>query len=318
MIANAAFVDAPATMPFVNPNLVQQLATELEEKGAVRMPTLLSAATLHNMQEQFARRLQHLRWNNCDGYERSERYRLMVQDVLTLDQGFVDLALHPLVKAVLDQYLGPHYELCEAKGWQSLRTLKDFHGWHGDMWYDQTKMAGRIPREVKLAYYLSDVKSGAFQYITGSHGKVAPFHLGRSDVEKLPLDRMVEFLGPAGEAVLFDTSGIHRQGIPILEPRRAVFYNYHDPDVPLQTEDVEYYRYHPLLLNAAFLGNLSQDDCRILGFGNKANYQPGFARKSSHPRFQRLFENLFTANIRVGDFTSKAWNKLSRLLGMHR
>lgn len=129
--------------------------------------------------------------------------------------------------------LGPRYELCEAKGWQSLRTLKDFHGWHGDMWYDQTKVAGSIPREVKLAFYLSDVKSGAFQYITGSHGKTTPHHLQRGEVQDLPMERMVEFLGAAGSAVLFDTSGIHRQGIPILEPRQAVFYNYHDPDVPL-------------------------------------------------------------------------------------
>ena len=40
---------------------------------------------------------------------------------------------------------------------------------------------------------------------------------------------------------MFDSSCIHRQGIPILEPRQAVFYNYHDPSVPLQPEDVEEY-----------------------------------------------------------------------------
>jgi hypothetical protein len=316
MIANATFEDALTTTPFVEPALVQKLVRELEEKGAVRMPMLLSPKSLRNMQVQFARRLQHLRWNNCDGYERSERYRLMVPDVLTLDQGFVDLALHPLVKAVLDQYLGTRYELCEAKGWQTQRTLKDFHGWHGDMWYDQTKVTGPLPREVKLALYLSDVQSGAFQYITGTHGKAAPYHLTRQEQDALPMDKMVKFLGPAGSAVLFDTSGIHRQGIPILEPRQAVFYNYHDPDVPLQADDVEYYRYHPLLLNAAFLGNLSQHDCRILGFGNKTNYQPDFVRKCSHPRLQRWFERLFTANIRVSDFTSKAWGKLRRVVGL--
>ena len=79
-------------------------------------------------------------------------------------------------------------------------------------------------------------------------------------------------MGPAGSAFLFDTSGTHRQGVPMLEPRQAVFYNYHDPDVPLQQEDIDYYRYHPLLLNAAFLGGLSPEDQRILGFGNKTNY----------------------------------------------
>ena len=116
MIANAECMDSLTTASFVDSILVRKLASELEENGAVRLPTLLPANTLRNMQDQFARRLQHMRWNNCDGYERSERYRLMVQDALTLDQGFVDLALHPLVKAVLDEYLGTRYELCEAKG----------------------------------------------------------------------------------------------------------------------------------------------------------------------------------------------------------
>ncbi len=119
-------------------------------------------------------RLQHMRWNNCDGYERTERFRIMVQDVLTLAQGFVDLPLHPLVRAVLNEYLGSTYELCEAKGWLSLPTSRDFHGWHGDEWYDQDQVRGSIPREIKLALYLTDVRSGAFQYIKGTHRRQAP------------------------------------------------------------------------------------------------------------------------------------------------
>jgi hypothetical protein len=316
MSADAALLDPPsATAAGVDADLVRRLLAELEQNGAVRMPPLMSAPALGAMQEQFSRRLRNLRWNDSAGYERTERYRLMVQEVLTLDQGFIDLALHPLVKAVLDRYLGPRYELCEAKGWESLPTRKDFHGWHGDMWYDQAKAGGRIPREVKLGFYLSDVNSGAFQYITGSHGQQIPHHLQRPEVERLPMERMAEFLGRAGTAVLFDTSGIHRQGIPILEPRRAIFFNYHDPDVPLQAEDVEYYRYHPLLLNAAFLGNLSGHDCRILGFGSKSNYQAAHVRKLSHPRLQRFFEGIFAANLLISDVSSKVWAKLRRTIG---
>ena len=40
------------------------------------------------------------------------------QDVTA--QGFVDVALHPLVQAVVRAYVGPDYALCEAKGWRSL------------------------------------------------------------------------------------------------------------------------------------------------------------------------------------------------------
>lgn len=310
----ALFNPAAPTAGGVDPSVVASLTEALEVDGAVRLPSLVPDGVLREMQQAFASRLQHLRWNNGDGYERTERLRLMVQDVLTLAQGFVDVALHPLVKAVLNEYLGSSWSLCEAKGWQSLPTKRDFHGWHGDSWYDQTKVTDRIPREVKLGFYLSDVKSGAFQYIKGSHGRQAPRHLKREDVQQLAMERLVEFLGPAGTAVLFDTSGIHRQGIPILEPRLAMFYNYHDLSIPLQQEDVEYYRYHPLLLNAAFLGDMTAENMRILGFGDKTHYQPSFVRQQSHPLFQRCVAAAFGAKLTLEEWSGRLFGKLAHLL----
>src|ERR1041385_13725 len=138
-----------------------RLANELEENGVVVLPDLLSPDQLRGMQHAFAAKLKRLRWNEFDGYQRTETYRLMVEDVLLLDQGFVDLAIHPLLKEILSRYLGPTYALTEAKGWKSLPTKKDFHGWHGDTWYDQSSET-KIHRELKLAMYLTDVRSGAF------------------------------------------------------------------------------------------------------------------------------------------------------------
>ena len=126
---------------------------------------------------------------------------------------------------------------------------------------------------------------------------------------------MVEFLGPAGTAVLFDTSGIHRQGVPILKARDAIFLNYHDPAIPLQTEDVEYYRYHPLLLNAAFLGGLTPEDTRILGFGEKTHFQPGFTRTGSHRLLRQCTAALLGAKLFAEDWSGRLFGKLRRLLG---
>src|SRR5678815_2214809 len=92
---------------------------------------------LTGMQRAFNVRLKRLRWNNLEGYEKTEPYRHMVENLLLLDQGFVDVALHPTVKGILNRYLGNRYELVEARGWRSLPTKRDFHGWHGDGWYDQ-------------------------------------------------------------------------------------------------------------------------------------------------------------------------------------
>ena len=290
------------------------LARELETHGIAVVPDLLGTERLGAMQAAFARRLESQRWNDFDGYEKTEPFRHMVQDVLALHQGFVDLALHPVVKEALREYLGAGFVLCEAKGWLSLPTRRNFHGWHGDSWYDQSCIPS-IPREVKVAVYLTDVRSGAFNYIKGSQGRQAPRMVRAEEVADTPPDRIVEVTGKAGTVILFDTSGIHRQGVPMLEPRRAVFLNYHQPDVYLQAEDVAYYRYHPLLLNAAFLGGLTEEDQGILGFGNKVHYQEHFQRAPAHRGFRRLSSRLFDTKLVLANHARRIAARLRKIVG---
>jgi hypothetical protein len=289
-------------------------AKELEHNGVVVLPGLVCPEQLRAMQAAFAARLSRQRWNDLDGYFKTEPYRLMIEDVLLLHQAFLDVALHPKVIEAVREYVGPEFQLTEAKGWQSNPTKKDFHGWHGDAWYDQERVLG-IPREVKLAVYLTDVKSGAFAYIKQTHGAQAPRGYRREEVAGVPQEQIIEVLGPAGTGILFDTSGIHRQNMPILEKRRAVFYGYHDPGVPLQKEDVDYYRYHPLLLNAAFLGGLTEEQERILGFGDKRNYQEHFQRPTAHKRYHALHQRLFDVKLHVDRLCGRVWGRVKRLFG---
>lgn len=293
------------------------LVSELQTNGIVVLPNLLGAERLRDMQNAFAAKLRRMRWNHIDGYYKSENYRHMVGDVLLLDQGFVDLALHPLVKDILNAYLGTTYELTEAKGWKSLPTTRDFHGWHSDSWYDQTS-ASEIYREVKLGFYLTDVRTGAFNYIKGSHRQQHPRILNKQEVKDLPVSCLVEVTGAAGTAFLFDSSGIHRQGMPILEPRQAIFLVYHDPQVSLEQENITYYRYHPLVLNAALLGNLSAEDQRILGFGNKTNFQPAFEQTARTPIGYKTFNAAFSAQLRLENLAERISARLKRTLRMSR
>jgi hypothetical protein len=290
--------------------MIDEIVAVLEQDGVVQLPPLFASDQLAAMQRAFNSRLRHLRWNNINGYEKTEPNRHMVEDVLTLDQGFVDAALHPVVKQVLHRYLG-RYALVEARGWRSLPTKRDFHGWHGDEWYDQNATTD-IPREVKLGFYLTDVRSGAFNYIKGTHQKEPPRRIRTADLPAFPASQIAVLTGPAGTAFLFDTSGIHRQGVPMLEPRQVVFLNYHDPEIPLQKEDQESYRYHPLLLNAAFLGNLSEEDCRILGFGDKTNYRPAFEQLERHYRIHRTLSRVHDANLRIQDVRVRFVTRLNR------
>ena len=292
-----------------------QLAAELETNGIVLLPSIVSAEQLRGMQSAFESRLRRIRWNNVEGYQRTELYRHMVEDVLLLDQGFVDLALHPLVKGILTKYLGAEYELTEAKGWRSSPTKYDFHGWHGDTWYDQATEQ-TIHREIKLATYLTDVKSGAFKFLKGSHRKQHPRNLNKSEVKLLPMTDVIELPGAAGTVFMFDTSAIHRQSIPILEPRQAIFYAYHDPNVALQPEDIAYYRYHPLLLNAAFLGGLSPEDQRILGFGNQTNYQPAFQRRDQPPLMYEAFAASHAAGLQLLHLQQRIVSRFKRVFGL--
>ena len=293
---------------------VDQLVARLEQDGIVVIPDLVSAESLASMQRAFSARLQRLNWNNYEGYQKTEPYRHMVEDVLVLDQGFVDLVLHPHIKAVLNRYLGEEFELTEAKGWKSLPTKRDFHGWHGDSWYDETQ-ATEIYKEVKLAIYLSNVRSGAFNYIKGSHRKQHPRLVKKSEVAEFDPSQTDELLGPAGTAFLFDTSGIHRQGVPMLEERQACFFNYHNPRVALQQEAVDYYRYHPLILNAAFLGELTEEDQRILGFGNKTNFQPAYVRAAQPSFLYRALTSAFSAELRIKNLKETILARLKRTFG---
>ena len=291
--------------------VVSSLAAALESDGVVVLPPLFAEHQVREMRRAFEARLGGVRWNNVDGYER-ERLRLVVQDVLTVEQGFVDLAVHPLVTKIVSRYVGADFTLTEAKGWKSLPTKRDFQGWHGDQWYDEKGVAG-VAKEVKLAMYLTDVRSGAFNYIKGSHQKQHPRLVPNDEVEDIPKSRIMEIEGRAGTSFLFDSSGIHKQGVPVLQPRLAVFYNYHDPIVPLLKEAIDYYRYHPLILNAAFLGDLSAEAQRVLGFGSKIGYVPAFQRKTEHKLLYRAINRAFGVSLMINDSWERFVNRVNRI-----
>jgi len=303
-----------ATFPAVDAvsDQVEKLCNELDKNGIVSLPRLISDEQLQSMQLAFEARLKRLKWNNFDGYEKTEPYRHMIEDVLILDQGFLDVAIHPIVKGIVKAYLGDDAELTEARGWRSLPTNRDFHGWHGDAWYDQ-ETNKEIPRELKLAFYLTDVRSGAFNYMRGSHRKQHPRPVPNAELKDLSTSDIAEMMGPAGTAFMFDTSGIHRQGVPMLERRHAVFFNYHDPHVRLKEDDRKFNRYHPLILNAAFLGNLSSDDQKLLGFGNKTNFIPGYVRPAKTPFLYRAFVSTLNLQLHAKSLRERIAAKLNQM-----
>jgi hypothetical protein len=266
---------------------------DLERDGVVVLDDVLNDADFRHARDAFAAAAERLSWNTQPGFFHTDPFRRMVPDVLRLDEAFVALATAPTLLDVCSRYIGSNFILTEAKGWRSNPTRRDFHGWHNDAWYAPELSA--VPRQLKLGVYLSDVTTGAFQYRLGSHKKHRPRHWtdeGAND--EGPLKGV---LGPAGTVFLFDSSGVHRQETPIVTARDAAFLVFHDPDVPLQSDDLVADRYHPLIVNTASLSDLDAEQLRSLGVGTRALQRRGYQPPPRSPALQRTIETLTRTHI---------------------
>lgn len=268
-----------------------QLLERLERDGVVILPGRLDDVQLKQMQRSFSQRVSRRAVNHTMGYHATDPYRQIVDDVLMLGRGFAQAALNEELVGLVQAYLGERACLTEAKGWRSKRTKRDVHGWHSDAWYD--KRMEQAPKQLKLGLYLTDVETGAFEYLKGSQGQ-RPTHWSNTRADRWEGGKM-RVLGPAGTMFVFDSSGIHRQECPILTSRDAVFFVYHDPQVPLQPEDIKVNRYHPARISVEALMGLSAVQLAVLGLGRQELVDAQWAYQPKHPRLERVTEAVFDA-----------------------
>lgn len=273
--------------------MVDVMWETLDRDGVVILPERVPDAQLALMRRSFAQRVSHRALNHTTGYHASDPYRRIVEDVLLLDAGFVQAALHPQVLGLVRAYLGAEACLTEAKGWRSRPTRRDVHGWHADAWYDRA--LEHVPRQLKLGVYLSDVQSGAFQYLRGSQGQ-RPVHWSDERAQRWS-GGMAHVTGEAGTMFVFDSSGVHRQECPVLQERDAVFFVYHDPAVPLQAEDVRANRYHAARVGVEALGGLSVEQLELLGLGRQELVDSSWRYQSPRPRLERATDALYGASL---------------------
>src|SRR5258706_7740002 len=72
-----------------NSSVIDKLVGDLERDGVVGVPNLFAPEQLKAMQQAFDARLKRLRWNNLDGYEKTEPDRHIDDDVWDIEQGVV-------------------------------------------------------------------------------------------------------------------------------------------------------------------------------------------------------------------------------------
>lgn len=244
----------------------QDLLRQLSQDGVVVLPNLISKEQLKAMQVIFAQQLNQPNCNTWQGYDQTDRYRLMVDQVLALHPTFVQLAIAPLLYTMVSQYLGDDACLQEAKGWQSLPFNYDFHPLHRDEWYCTEFYQDKLPpKSLKLGCYLQDVKSGSFGYVLGSHLKSNGIEVGERFHQDAKDYAMHKIVGRAGTCFLFDPQGLHQQTYPNNEARNAVFYHYFSPHIRLAKAFIRSGRYNHMLVDISYLKGLSPHQMRFLG-----------------------------------------------------
>lgn len=282
----------------INVDLVK---SQLDENGIAVIEDALPTEILQKMQSTFVKQLAHPQFNTWNGYQQNEKWRLLIEDLLTLSPAFLYPVINDSLMEVCRQYIGDDFQMTEARGWKTIETNRNFHGWHNDAWYN-VQECETTPAQLKMGIYLSDVDSGEFCYVQKSHQqKLKPDHWNNKQVKNM--DATVKHVkGKAGTAFLFDTCGIHRQNSPILKKRNVVFFNFHDPSVPIQLLDQSYNRYSPLLLNAAFLQDLTKEQERILGFGDKRYFQENVSPKQRYPGLHKIAQLGLALRLHGQDF----------------
>ena len=150
----------------------QRAIDSLNKDGIYVLGKVLPDHTLDRMRAVYERALEKPTWNTWIGFEQNEKWRRLIENVLLYDRSFLDLPLREDISMILAEYIGHEFELTEARGWETVATKRNFHGWHQDAWCRENLVPR--PREVKLACYLTDVTSGHFQYISGTHRQNGP------------------------------------------------------------------------------------------------------------------------------------------------
>jgi hypothetical protein len=292
---------------------------QLETDGILILDGLIPEKQLKDMQRTFNQKLQNLSFNSTSGFQRYEMYRDYVEDLLMVDRSFVKFAVNPEITKIIKGYISEKAVLKECRGWRTRIVKKHFHSWHKDGWYDK-KIHHEPPRQLKAVVYLTDVDSGSFAYIKGSHVNVKrdPHILHEHYTDeflKKYEDDKVFATGKAGTVVIFDTAGIHCQSSPNLLPRNAVFYTYHSPEVHIDPSELEYGRYGPLLIsNYVIDDTFTVEDLRVLGFFQKEYGSRGTQELTRYPILSSIVRAQLETTIYLHEYVfsnaQRVFNKL--------
>lgn len=196
--------------------------SQFEAEGCLVLPQALPPAQLAQVQQAFDRCAREAKpqWLEGVAQGRAPAAYFDLPRPLEQDSLFIDLVDHPSYYGLLMDFTGGELLFLGPQ----FRTLPpsplSYVGWH----YDVERSN---PLHLKVQLYLSDVgvDEGAFAYVPGSHlPEAGPYPLVRR-LESMPGHRV--FCGRAGDALLFNSYGIHTSMVnKTTRPRRSIILIY--------------------------------------------------------------------------------------------
>jgi ectoine hydroxylase-related dioxygenase (phytanoyl-CoA dioxygenase family) len=180
--------------------------------GYVVVENALLPSVLQRAQQAFDNELERVAAAPATPAKRPGDKRVWIQNLLDLDEVFVELVDHPALLPVLEGAIGDDLVLTLVQAFAYPPSDRSFTPWHSDLGHFVGIDLTRQAYFARVMIYLSDVgeDGGCFAYVPGSHRLdvatiVSPPVF--EDPEMMP--QHVKFPGPAGTAIVFNAYGWH-------------------------------------------------------------------------------------------------------------
>ncbi len=197
-------------------SLVEKCVEELTETGYTRLGRVLDAEQLEDIQNLISLALQK-KLDNINVHWNEDSIYWQIMNPLRLSNIILKLAIYPLTMAIAERYFHRKVYLADVDLRRILPANKDEimakSGYSSSSWHRDVR-----GRQLKMMVYLTDVghKDSCFSFLPNTHD--GQYLRNKSylesrydeDSEAVINAEKIDWLGLAGEAMLFDTNLIHR------------------------------------------------------------------------------------------------------------
>mgnify|MGYP004004071027 CR=1 FL=1 len=233
---------------------IEKIINDLKEKGYFSFNKAVTLDALNSIETETNKSKSNLNVNKISGVYNESQFFLT--NLLAQSKTCYNYITSNLVTDISEKFIGEKFTI------SSLRYYETY-GNHYMQWHTDNKSGTEFRKDLGIIFilYISDVYDGQFQYIEGSH-KWSEFELKNNYddelIDKNHKEKIINFKGPKGTIIIYNTRGIHRAKIVKDKNfvRKSIFLQ-----VGKNQKSV------PIILNSSYLKNIDDRLKMYLGFG---------------------------------------------------